>query len=122
MSIYDQPPPPGSPYPAQQTSTLALVSLIMGILGLTLLPLLGSVAAVITGPMARKEIQDSAYRLGGEGLASAGTILGWIGIALGGLGICLTGAIFAIPFCIALFGITTSGHSWLMPALQSLIF
>ncbi len=35
--------------PPRQTSAMALISLIAGILGWTALPFLGSVAAIITG-------------------------------------------------------------------------
>lgn len=122
MSVYDQPPSPGPSYPAQQTSTLALVSLITGILGLSIVPLIGSVIAVITGPMAKKEILDSHNTLGGEGLATAGTILGWIGIGLGVVGLCVTGALFVVPFCIALTAIGTNGNYWLLPSLLGFLF
>ena len=80
---------------------MAVVSLIAGILGLTMFPLIGSIVAVITAPMAKKEIASSAGTLGGEGLAKAGLILGWVGIGLTVLGVCVFGIAFAIPFCIA---------------------
>jgi len=38
-----------------QTSTLAIISLIAGVLGFTMLPLVGSIAALLTGYAARKE-------------------------------------------------------------------
>ena len=38
----------------RQTSTLAIISLVAGILGWSLLPLLGSLGAIITGHMARR--------------------------------------------------------------------
>ena len=53
----------------RQTSSLAVVSLVAGILGWTLLPFLGSVAAVVTGHMARSEIRRAPERLEGDGLA-----------------------------------------------------
>lgn len=65
----------------RQTSSLAVVSLIAGILGWTLLPFLGSIAAVITGHMARSEIRRAPDRLDGDGLAVAGLVLGWLAIA-----------------------------------------
>ena len=46
--------------PTRQTSSLAVVSLVSGILGWSLLPLIGSIAAIITGHMARAEIRRSA--------------------------------------------------------------
>jgi hypothetical protein len=57
-------------------SNMAVVSLVFGILGLTFLPTLGSIVALITGYLARKEIGQSAGALGGEGLATAGIVLG----------------------------------------------
>jgi uncharacterized membrane protein len=61
----------------RKTSTLAIVSLIAGILGWTLLPLIGSLGAIITGKMARSEIRQSDGRIDGDGMALAGLILGW---------------------------------------------
>lgn len=102
-------PPSYSP----PTSSMAVVSLVAGILGLSLFPFIGSIVAVITGNMAKNEIRDSRGALGGEGLAKAGVILGWIGIILGVLGIC--GAILAIliPFLLVALGLAAQGSSWL---------
>jgi hypothetical protein len=71
----DETPPP--------TSTLSLASLMMGIIGWVLLPVVGGIIAVITGHMARREIRQSGGLLGGNGLASAGLILGYSNMALG---------------------------------------
>ena len=84
MSYY--PPQPQSPYqvppPTQQTHTLALVSLIFGILGLVnVCPGLGPIIAIVTGNMAKGEIQRNPGLYGGDGLAKGGIILGWIGVA-----------------------------------------
>jgi hypothetical protein len=67
--------------PARPTSTLAITSFVSGILGWTLLPLLGSIVAVVTGHMARAEIRRDGGRLGGDGFAVAGLVLGWLSIA-----------------------------------------
>ncbi|GAB4475995.1 MAG: hypothetical protein Kow0088_13450 [Anaerolineales bacterium] len=95
------------------TSSMAVVSLVAGILGLSLFPFIGSIVAVITGNMAKNEIRNSRGALGGEGLAKAGVILGWIGIILGILGIC--GAVIAIliPILLVALGIAAEGSSWL---------
>jgi len=66
----------------RQTSTLAIVSLVAGILGWFLVPVIGSVTAIVTGHMARGEIRRQPERLDGDGLAIAGLILGWINVAL----------------------------------------
>lgn len=71
----------------RQTSTLAIVSLVFGILGWTLLPFIGSLVAVFTGHMARKEIRHNPAGMEGDGLAIAGLILGWISLALWLIGI-----------------------------------
>jgi hypothetical protein len=101
---------------------MALISLISGILGLTLIPFIGSVVAVITGPMAKKEIQASNGSLSGDGLATAGIILGWIGIALGVLTACGVGLVFLVPFCALMFGITTDSLNSILPGLLAFLF
>ncbi|HNV83498.1 MAG TPA: DUF4190 domain-containing protein [Arenimonas sp.] len=68
--------------PAKETSTLAITSLISGILGWTLLPWLGSIVAIITGHMARKEIRNNPATKEGDGMALAGLIMGWAMVAL----------------------------------------
>ena len=73
--------------PIRQTSVLAIVSLIAGILGWSLLPFLGSIGAVITGHMARSEIRRAPDRLEGDGLAIAGLVLGYLSIAMAVLAI-----------------------------------
>ena len=91
---YAPPPPPGygapqyAPYgtapgyagyyaPVQTTNALAIVSLILGIVWVCGL---GSIAALITGYIAKSNIDKSGGREGGRGLALAGIILGWIGV------------------------------------------
>ena len=66
----------------RQTSSLAVVSLVFGILGWTLLPFLGSLVAVVCGHMARSEIRRAPDALEGDGLAVAGLVLGYLVIAL----------------------------------------
>lgn len=75
------------PAPYRQTSALAVVSLVAGILSWIFVPLLGAIAAVITGHMARSEIRREPERLEGDGLAIAGLILGYAQIVLTVLGI-----------------------------------
>ena len=68
--------------PIRQTSTLAVVSLVFGILGWTLLPFLGSLVAVVCGHMARGEIRRAQGALEGDGMAVAGLVLGYLVIGL----------------------------------------
>jgi hypothetical protein len=71
------------PYqPAKPTSNLALASLILGILGWTIIPTIGSIGAIITGHMAKSEIKNSMGALGGDGMATAGLVLGYANIAI----------------------------------------
>lgn len=91
MSI--QNPPPFQDQVPPPTSSLSLTSLIMGIVGWVLLPVVGGLIAVITGHMAKKEIRESRGLLGGDGLATAGLILGYSNLALGVCG-CLALILF----------------------------
>lgn len=68
----------------QQTSGLAVASLVIGIVGLTLVPLFASILGLVFGYMARGDIRRNPS-LTGDGLATAGIILGWIAVALMGL-------------------------------------
>lgn len=68
--------------PVRQTSTLALLSLIFGILGWTILPFAGSLVAIVTGHMARSEIRRAPETYDGDGMAVAGLVMGYLVIAL----------------------------------------
>lgn len=73
-----------------QTSTMAIVSLVSGIISWFALPFIGSIVAVITGHMAKKEIRSSMGRLTGDGMATVGLVLGYLQLGLTVLGICAT--------------------------------
>ncbi len=73
----------------RQTSTLAVVSLIFGILGWILIPWIGSLVAIVTGHLARGEIRRSPGALDGDGMAIAGLVLGYAMFALTFLGLVL---------------------------------
>ncbi|PPU94874.1 DUF4190 domain-containing protein [Xanthomonas albilineans] len=66
----------------RETNSLAVVSLVAGILGWTLMPLIGSLSAIITGHMARAEIRRNPQRFEGDGLAVGGLVLGWSAVVL----------------------------------------
>ena len=66
----------------RQTSSYAVIALVAGILGWTLLPFLGSLGGIIFGHMARGEIRRSNGQLDGDGLAVTGLVLGWINVVL----------------------------------------
>jgi len=70
--------------PVIRTSNLAIISLIGGITGFTVLPFLGAIVAIITGHMAQSEIKKSNGMVTGKGMATAGLIMGYI-VLVGGI-------------------------------------
>ncbi|MCZ4563452.1 DUF4190 domain-containing protein [Rhodococcus sp. IEGM 1401] len=62
------------------TNTLAIVSLVLAILGLTFLPLIASVCAVVCGHISRGQIKRTGE--GGSGFATAGLVVGYVSIAV----------------------------------------
>ncbi len=82
-----------------QTSLKAIVALVLAGLGFLVFPMIPSIAAVIVGQSARREIAADP-NLGGDGLAQAAVILGWVGIAIGvvivALFVFVIGSFFAI--------------------------
>ncbi len=108
------------PQTAPNSST-AILCLVAGILGLTFFPFIGSIVALITGPMAKKEINESGGTLGGESLAKVGIILGWVGVGLTVLGVCCFGIMFALPFVMAAFGIASEEWGSLVPAIFAVL-
>ena len=113
-------------YDTQETyevpnSSMAIISLIAGILGFTLFPFLGSIVALVTGYMARKEIQESDGKIGGDGMATAGLIMGWIGIGLSAIGLCIGGTIFAVSLCLIPLGIMSDSSMIIPPVLLAFL-
>jgi hypothetical protein len=72
-------PPPAA---AGQNNTLAVVSLVLGILSFFCLGILASIPAIILGYMQRNNIRNNPSEYGGGGMAMAGMILGGINLAL----------------------------------------
>ncbi len=100
---------------AKKDSALAIVSLVCGLVGWTVLPLIGAIAAIITGHLAKKEIRDSAGSLGGNGMAIAGLIMGYVQI-----GFVLLAIICMLTFFLALMPAIENDfsiYSALIPAL-----
>jgi hypothetical protein len=85
----EQPNPPGQPYPyspppppppygygyGQRTNGLAIASMVLGILWLYWV---GSILALIFGYVAKRQIRERGES--GGGMATAGIVLGWIGV------------------------------------------
>jgi hypothetical protein len=72
-----QPPAAGA---TGQNNTLAIVSLVCGILSVCLCGLIAGIPAIITGFMAKNNIDANPAEYGGRGMAIAGMILGGISI------------------------------------------
>jgi hypothetical protein len=64
-----------------RTSGRAIASLVLGIVSLFLFGVIAGVLAIVFGVQARKETQRDPT-VGGRGLATAGMILGIIGVVL----------------------------------------
>jgi len=75
-------------YTVLPSSTLAIVSLIAGILGFVMLPVIASAVALWAGYAARKETRSIPPTASGDGMATAGIIMGWIQIGLAAIGLC----------------------------------
>jgi hypothetical protein len=88
--------PPAYGAPAPGTEGMAIGSLISGIVGVTLCPLVGSVLALVFGYSARRRIRESGGAVGGDGIATAGVILGYIGIGLVVLVVILIAVVAAV--------------------------
>jgi hypothetical protein len=103
----------------QPNSTTAIISLVAGILGLTLFPFIGSIIAVILGHMAKGEIARSNGTIGGSGAATFGLVLGYIGVGLSVLGLCVFGVFLGLPLCLGIFGALAApnSNSMLLPLL-----
>lgn len=86
------------------SSTLAIVSLVSGVLGFTLVPLIGGIVALITGYMARGETRSIPPRAAGDGMATAGIIMGWVQIGLLVVGVCC--AVAAFVFFVVVAGVS----------------
>jgi hypothetical protein len=89
--------------PLFHISGLATSSLVMGVMGWSLLPLLGGIAAIVLGHMARVEIARSEGRLTGDGLAVAGLVMGYANIAFTALVIVCIAGLFLLPLVERIF-------------------
>ncbi|MBC7900932.1 MAG: DUF4190 domain-containing protein [Saprospiraceae bacterium] len=66
----------------QLNQTLAIVSLVLGIVGLIGCAGLTGPVALITGFMARKKVSQNPMEYGGDGMALAGIITGAVGTVI----------------------------------------
>ncbi len=77
----------------------------MGILGWIFLPVVGEIIAIITGHLAKREIRQSDGLLGGNGLATAGLVLGYANLLVG-----LCGCLVLLFFPALLAGVWAFGN------------
>jgi hypothetical protein len=68
---------PYAPVAASSTNGMAVASLVLGILWIYWI---GSVLALIFGYIARRQIDQAQGMQQGRGMATAGIVLGWIGV------------------------------------------
>ncbi len=73
-----QPPPYGYGPPPPRTNGMAVASLVLGIVWVYWV---GSILAVVFGFVARSQIKASGGAQTGDGMAIAGIVLGFIGVA-----------------------------------------
>ncbi|MFJ6011244.1 DUF4190 domain-containing protein [Streptomyces sp. NPDC092952] len=80
-------PPPGYGYPggAPLPSGKATASMVLGILGLLVIPIILPIIALVLGISAKKMADRGEG--GGRGQAVAGIVMGWIGVGFAALGI-----------------------------------
>ena len=97
---YYSPPPPYAP---ASTSGWAIFSLIAGILAWLGVFGLGGIVAIISGYIAKNEIKNSAGRVGGNGMATTGLVLGWLNVAFTCLGVCLAILLFTGALALPVF-------------------
>ena len=108
MSYRDYPPPPNYGHwgpPPPQSSGNATAALVLGICGIFVCPIVCSILAIVFAGKAYAEIDYSGGRIGGRGMAQAGKILGWVGLALWGLALLVYVGLFVVLIGI---GATTS--------------
>lgn len=75
-----------NPYPASaKTNVLAVVSMVSSLAAFVVLPLVASIAGAIMGHIALGQIKRTGEK--GRGMALAGVIVGWAGLALSIIGI-----------------------------------
>lgn len=84
----------------QRTSSSAIFCMAAGVLGWTLLPIVGAVVAVVFGRRARREIRESNGTLGGQAFVTIGRSLGMIELGLFVLGLVGSVLVFIITILV----------------------
>lgn len=85
-----QPPPGYGPYPpARQTSSDAVVALVLSLLSWVVCPVVLAIVALIFAGKAKTAIAASNGWLDGEGMVTAAKVISWINIVVSVLGVIL---------------------------------
>ncbi|NBD35729.1 MAG: DUF4190 domain-containing protein [Chloroflexi bacterium] len=115
---FEENPVPTPAGDVKPSSTNAILSLILSILGLIgIVPVIGSILGLVFGYNARKEIEASDD-LSGEGMAQWGIILGWVGLALVLLACCLVAFAF---FLFVIIAESNSGYYGYLPSMLGML-
>ncbi len=65
-----------------RVSGMAIASMVCSIAGFMMCFFIGQIVGIVLGYNARKEIKSSQGSISGEGFATAGIIIGWIGLII----------------------------------------
>lgn len=98
------PPAPAAPAaPGLKANDKAIASLIAGILGWTILPVVGGMLAVILGRAARDEIKRTSGATEGDTMAMIGILLGYTNLGVAALGIITVVLLAIVGIAVPLF-------------------
>jgi Domain of unknown function (DUF4190) len=86
-----------------QTDDKAVISLVLGVLSLISLSILAGIPAIIVGRMSRENIRASSGRLIGEGMATAGIVMGWVSVGLAGV-------LLLVVLLVVIFAVAAGTH------------
>ena len=95
---------PYYPPAAAKTNTMAILSLIFSLVSLFIIPILAAILGVIFGHVGKKQIKETGEN--GDGLATAGLVIGYIS-----LGLWVVGCGCYIAFIGGMLGLGAAGSS-----------
>jgi Domain of unknown function (DUF4190) len=86
------------------TEDKAVISMVLGILSLVSFSILAGIPAIILGKMSRDNIRANPGRFSGEGMATAGIVMGWISVGL------LCGIVLVVIIIVVIAALAASSH------------
>jgi hypothetical protein len=95
---------PFYPPAAAKTNTMAILSLVFSLVSLFIIPILAAILGVIFGHVGKRQIRETGE--GGDGLATAGLVIGYIS-----LGLWVIGCGCYVAFVLGLMGLGAAGSS-----------